>query len=213
VQSSVRYVVSAPMMAICNSALHVLDRFEDPLFLLDGAGQVAFASAAAERVVNANVLVSLRGRRLVFGSPAANAWLSQQLDSLANEAAAAAETAVMRVRAGRAWTVVLTVLSRDRERRVESIAIHCIGRLYPRKLPATLFRSAFGLSARESQVLGLLAGGRTLRQAAQALSLSRETIRSNVKQIFRKCHVASQGELAALMQKLAILGSRPLRRP
>jgi hypothetical protein len=46
-----------------------------------------------------------------------------------------------------------------------------------------------------------------LANAASALlsplSVSQETTRSNLKRIFRKCHVASQLELVALMQRIS----------
>ena len=53
------------------------------------------------------------------------------------------------------------------------------------------------LSAREREVLELLAKGAAYKEIADLLSLSIETIRMNVKHIYSKLHVHSRGEAVA----------------
>ena len=53
------------------------------------------------------------------------------------------------------------------------------------------------LSRREKEVLDLLAQGFAYKEIADALSLSIETIRMNVKGIYSKLHVHSRGEAVA----------------
>ncbi|HEY8590735.1 MAG TPA: response regulator transcription factor [Naasia sp.] len=50
------------------------------------------------------------------------------------------------------------------------------------------------LTAREQEILGLLAAGRSNPQIAQALFLSPKTVRNNVSNIFAKLHVADRAE-------------------
>ena len=62
--------------------------------------------------------------------------------------------------------------------------------------PATTEHSAFPqLTAREREVLTLLAAGRSNAQIASALFLSPKTVRNNVSNIFTKLHVADRAEL------------------
>ncbi len=98
----------------------------------------------------------------------------------------------------------ITVLQKDRDRRALSFAVHAVSRLYTRKRPGRLFMSPYGLSRRETQVLSLLTSGHSVREVAESLSLSTETIRTNLKQLFRKMNVQSQSELLALTQKLTL---------
>lgn len=53
------------------------------------------------------------------------------------------------------------------------------------------------LSAREKEVLELLASGAAYKEIADRLSLSLETIRMNIKHIYNKLHVHSRGEATA----------------
>lgn len=54
-----------------------------------------------------------------------------------------------------------------------------------------------GLTARERDVLALVARGRSNRQVASALALSEWTAQDHVKSLLAKFDVASRGELAA----------------
>jgi DNA-binding NarL/FixJ family response regulator len=53
------------------------------------------------------------------------------------------------------------------------------------------------LSAREQQVLDLLAKGAAYKSIADQLAVSIDTVRMNVKHIYAKLHVHSRGEAAA----------------
>lgn len=55
-----------------------------------------------------------------------------------------------------------------------------------------------GLSARESEVLALIAEGLTNPAIAEALYISRETVKSHVKHVLRKMGVSSRIEAAAI---------------
>ena len=52
------------------------------------------------------------------------------------------------------------------------------------------------LSARESEVLGMIARGLTLNEAGKALGISRSTVASHVKTVYRKLGVTSRAEAA-----------------
>ena len=58
--------------------------------------------------------------------------------------------------------------------------------------------SEVGLSARESEVLALMAEGLSNPAIAEALYISRETVKSHVKQVLRKLDVSSRVEAATV---------------
>lgn len=65
---------------------------------------------------------------------------------------------------------------------------------------AAILIEAYGLTARQRDVLGLLLLGRSLTQTARALGISEHTVNDHRKAIYRRVGVSSRSELAALLQ-------------
>jgi DNA-binding NarL/FixJ family response regulator len=65
----------------------------------------------------------------------------------------------------------------------------------------------FGLTARERDVLPLVAAGRSNRQIADALHISPKTASVHVSNILAKLGVATRGEAAALAHRRGLVGS------
>ena len=82
--------------------------------------------------------------------------------------------------------------------------------LQPRRLgPAAISDVAerYGLSAREREVLELLAKGLRTNELAEELGISPHTVRDHCKQLYRKCGCRSRAELLGLVS-----GSAPRSR-
>jgi DNA-binding CsgD family transcriptional regulator len=62
-----------------------------------------------------------------------------------------------------------------------------------------LARKLYGLSERESEVASAVVAGHTLEQAAQALDVDKETVRSHLKRVFSKTETSRQAELVRLL--------------
>ena len=73
--------------------------------------------------------------------------------------------------------------------------------------------SAFGLSPRETEVLGVLTEGRTNREIAERLFISERTVAVHVGKILAKLGVAGRVEAATVALRLGLVGySQPIRR-
>ena len=79
--------------------------------------------------------------------------------------------------------------------------------------PAAAAVESLGLTARELEVLALVAEGRSNRQVADALFISAKTASVHVSNILAKLGVASRVEAAAVAHRLGLLDGRPGRRP
>lgn len=66
----------------------------------------------------------------------------------------------------------------------------------------SLALDAYGLSARERQVVRLLLAGRSTREVAADLFLSPHTVRDLIKTVFAKTGVRSRPELTAALQPI-----------
>jgi DNA-binding CsgD family transcriptional regulator len=59
------------------------------------------------------------------------------------------------------------------------------------------------LTAREREIAGLVAGGRSNKQVASALFLSEKTVEANLSRIYAKLGVRSRTELSAVLAERA----------
>jgi DNA-binding CsgD family transcriptional regulator len=70
--------------------------------------------------------------------------------------------------------------------------------------PRSSVASDLGLTAREVEVLGRVAAGRTDRQIAEELFISRKTVNVHVSNLLRKLDVASRFEAAEIAQRVGL---------
>lgn len=75
-----------------------------------------------------------------------------------------------------------------------------------RQIPLPLLRELYGLTPAEAKLVAELFGGASIAAAARLLGISTHTARAQLKGIFRKCEVQSQGKLLQLRS----LGPRTL---
>ena len=71
-----------------------------------------------------------------------------------------------------------------------------------RRPPVQIIAEAFSLSPAEAKVASMVAAGSSPEEIADALELSRETVRNQIKAVFGKTNVHRQNELAALMARM-----------
>jgi LuxR family maltose regulon positive regulatory protein len=77
--------------------------------------------------------------------------------------------------------------------------------------PEQISTSAFAetLSARESEILKLIAAGLSNKEVARTLAITPETVKSHVKHIFTKLKVEKRAQAVSRAQMLGLVGTRP----
>lgn len=77
--------------------------------------------------------------------------------------------------------------------------------------PGVLLRPQ--LTARQREILTLMAAGRSTADIAGALTLSGETVRNHVRNVLRELHVHTRVEAVAAGRRLGLLNPQPLESP
>jgi DNA-binding CsgD family transcriptional regulator len=198
----------------------VLDRHSDPLFILDPSRKLHFWNVSARRVLETRESLRQQRGRLSMGSPPEDRRLEQLLQSMQlTRSSGRAHSRGLRLhRAGaqQGWVVAVHPLKAQHNPAAPGplFLVHAVSRLHSRGTLDPLLRDLFGLTPAEiAAALALLHSG-SVGNAARALSISRETVRTQLKAVFRKCDIHSTLELAALLRSAALFsGPDPTRTP
>jgi DNA-binding CsgD family transcriptional regulator len=71
--------------------------------------------------------------------------------------------------------------------------------------PLEVMRTHFGLTLTEARLAEQLAAGKSVTNAAEALLITEETVRTHLKSILSKTDTHRQGQLIALLASFAII--------
>jgi len=77
----------------------------------------------------------------------------------------------------------------------------------PEQIPTSALAEA--LSARESDILKLIAEGLSNKEIARTLAITPETVKSHVKHIFIKLNVEKRAQAVSRAQMLGLADTRP----
>lgn len=187
-----------------DAAMQAFEVSDTAVVMLDRMSDVVRANAAAERILNGDLRIERR--RIVSSDPDVTAALDRALHGLIwNRSKAALLSPVRLPRQGRrpvlAYPVRLPAVSADIFTACQAILVL----VDPEKRsgpPEAALRDGFGLTGAEARLAMRLASGESLETAADALGVSKETARVQLKAIFAKLDVHRQGEMVALLARL-----------
>jgi len=186
-------------------ATSALNQIGQPALAISAAGLVLDANAAAERLLDRDV--SLLNRRLRVTDRQAGAELERLLEQLrvAREGLAP-PTAVIVVRRARRLPLLIRVQPVPPAARspfLGACALLTLHDLDERPADnARLLVQVFGLTNAEARLALLVGVGKTIEHAAERLSISPLTARTQLKAIFAKTETHRQSELVALLSRL-----------
>jgi DNA-binding CsgD family transcriptional regulator len=182
-----------------------LDTLADAMLVVDGEARVMFCNRRASEVAAAGV-VRIAGGRLRVPQPDQD----RRLEFIIARAAlgrppVGAAIPLRAADARRSLLLTVTPLSPERATLFDcprSVMVRIAELGAARPVKGSLLTELFGLTPAESRVASVLAEGQTLRDAADQLGVSVNTVRTHLARIFDKVGVNRQAELVRLMIKL-----------
>jgi len=189
--------------AKAEAALEVFQASGRAAVLTGARGQVFRTNAAAEKLLGADL--QIRERRLVSSDRNATAALQRALQQLLVDGSdLGSQPIVLPRREARpivAYPIRLTSFARDifTPARAAVVLIDLEGPTGS----ADILRSVFGLSQAEAKIAERLCCGESLESVADALGITYETARSQLKAVFAKTETRRQVEMVALASRLA----------
>jgi DNA-binding CsgD family transcriptional regulator len=198
---------SAQPSGIERAATATLDKLNRGVLLIRSDGGIAFMNRAARAMLARRDGLIAPGGRLGFLQRSVQARFEA---FLLGQADADGEASLVLVASGRRQRGSYRVLVSPINGGEPENPTHCVfiyepdaGRL---ELPKKVLAQLYGLTPGEARLTNELFVGKSLQDAATALSITASTARTVLKRIFSKCSVASQAELLQLLS----LGPRTL---
>jgi DNA-binding CsgD family transcriptional regulator len=190
-------------MAQQSTALaEVMDRLPAGILLLDEGGRVALRNRSARRILRRRDGFQLEDGMLSAHDPESNEALQAMIRDVVPIGAAvdAGGTLAARRSAGRPAYPVSVSRLLPGESVQDIVACVLVSDPDHALAPAVeLMRSLHDLTRAEGELVGQLAGGRTIEEAARARGVSVNTMRSHLKHVFRKTGTNRQGDLVQLV--------------
>lgn len=178
------------------------------LILLDAVGSVRQLSTAAQDRLAKPGALNIVGGRLVTADPCEQRKLDAALAQVASAVTSGAPPCAIRIGHApgqRPWIVAIRPLlsSFGPFGHVRCELLVEIHESVPRIGALDVMQSLFDLTARELQVIRLLADGHSIESLAQSTGISANTARTHLRAIFSKTGATRQSELLQLCAGLA----------
>jgi DNA-binding CsgD family transcriptional regulator len=190
-------------------AWSALDRLRVGVILLDERGRPVHLNRAAERLVAGRHGFASRRDGLILSSATETTHLRHLIATAAGLATGRGKAAggCLRATGNVATTLQFQVIPLPRglseqpwepSQPGSCVAVFVSASGGPR-LPWSRLAAMHGLTRAEARLASLLADGRSLEEAAETLTVSIQTVRSQLKSVFAKTGVKRQAELVALL--------------
>jgi DNA-binding CsgD family transcriptional regulator len=172
------------------------------MLIVSCRGVVVFSSKAAEKLINANVGLSVMGQQLVADLAPDNTRLQEAIESATQEDNQGNTFGVYIHRMDGTRPLHLSISrmpKTDEERRYGHHVLILIKDLnLNQTFWADRLKEEYKLSPREMQCVSLLSEGRDLKDVAEIMEIGMETVRQYMKNIYKKMGVHKQHELVSL---------------
>lgn len=201
-------------MALHAAQYQALDALSTGLVLLNASGRVVLANAAASRLIDPSGPLRLRQGSLASYHPALTRRLHDLVGSVIRGRPLA--TAVFPF-PDHSRSVIVTgssIRSRDLVRLSDgglgdpTVMLFLTDPLATAHNEAELLRELYGLTDGEARIAAAVAGGAGISAVAQALGISRNTVKTHLSRVFAKTGTTRQTELARLVTAMAAVRAR-----
>jgi DNA-binding CsgD family transcriptional regulator len=188
--------------------MRVMDQAGHATLLVTGDGEVVYRSMRADKLEAPTTGLAIRDGILVASAPGDGRALREALDAVTQADASARDPAVCRVltvgaQKGARGTIVtvrpggeMFLAPRDR---ILPLAVLTVRSAHADHDPRSCaFARQFELTPAQAKVSALVFAGHPLSSVAQKLSVSDNTVRSHLKQVYQKTNTHAQMELVHL---------------
>jgi DNA-binding CsgD family transcriptional regulator len=187
------------------------------VFVLDEAGRILWANRAGERIAAANDGLAVRGGCLAAAAADENATLRRLIGAAALTAsgqgtASGGALSLPRPSLRRPLAVLVApfrIVHSAMLSRQPAVAVLVSDPEAKPQPAAELLAQLYGLTAREAELVTLLLDGLDLRDAAERLALSMNTVRTHLREVFHKTGTHRQSELVSLVLRSVAALRRP----
>jgi DNA-binding CsgD family transcriptional regulator len=184
----------------------VLDAVPLGTILVNGAGQILQTNASADHILAERDGLASDRNSLIAGSSAETARLRRVITQVASvdDRVERTPVGVLRIeRPSLGPAMLLAVVPVRAGRRDEGVADLAVvfvsdGARAP-EIPPEVIERMFGLTPAEARLLVALVNGQSLDDTAQIFGVSKNTLRNQLNQVFRKTGTTKQSELMRLV--------------
>jgi DNA-binding CsgD family transcriptional regulator/PAS domain-containing protein len=192
--------------ARATAAEGALDRLATAMVILSASGQIIYMNARAERLLARPDGLSVRQEKLQAASSTENETLRRLIDAACLGVPGLGHQpggvmCVSRPSGGQPFELLAAPIADKTIRLGVSgalVAVFIREPEAPYAGPVAALTHLYGLTAAEGRLMQALLAGDTLEEAGARFAVTRETVRSQLKAIFRKTGTASQSELLRL---------------
>jgi DNA-binding CsgD family transcriptional regulator len=193
-----------------DAALRSFDRARQPLVVLDRSGYVLLLNESAQDLLNTAEGISLKFGRFLFDNVTTQAAFERAMREVLTRLASDDESSVLQNvriprRSGRPpYAMTVVAVRRPDSRALMPDGAGCMVLIYDDEhwceLPLERLTWLYGLTSAEARICEVLYRAGSVEACAQSLCLTRHTVRSHLKSIYRKFSVSTQSQL---VQRLA----------
>lgn len=185
--------------------INALNHIKKPALAMDRYGLVIDANDSANALFDDELRI--RGRRLIVADGAARASLDDLVDELRNgQQTEALSVAPIVVRRRDRRPIIIQAVPVPVAAKSPFLGARVILILndldQKRSIQASLLLKAFDLTPAQARIASLLVKDLSLEEIANSLSVTRETVRNQLKAIFAKTGTSRQAELVSLLLRL-----------
>ncbi len=189
----------------------LVDHLSSPVLLVDRAGTLKYANAAGYSALNrADHLLIVNGKVQPCNARQARQFADLLAAAIRSTEEGADESNMMRLSDGLGSLTMLTAYSlRGLPELTAMPQAHVVLFLtYPHEettINSASLQALFGLTPAEARLAEYLVRGKDLKEIAEGLKVSRETLKSQLRNLFTKTDTRRQGELIArLLSSLSV---------
>jgi DNA-binding CsgD family transcriptional regulator/PAS domain-containing protein len=187
-----------------HSLREALDQINTPLLLVNKHGEIVFINDLAEQLIEKHPCISIKNNCISLSSPDDNAQLGKLIHQATPASGKQGGAMCYTVPANQvALSILVNPVNPDKaniDMQSDNVALLVLSSNNQQtSLPTELISALYNFTPAESRLVALLCRGLTLDEISKNLSLSKNTLRTQLRSCFGKTGVTRQADLINLI--------------